>query len=71
MGFRNQTINLTASTPSLELYKDRYLHFTRTSNKTWTLEGDAWFLMLLGWFKSEASEYEILRKIKLQNNHIL
>ncbi|MEM3793212.1 MAG: hypothetical protein QXH47_07880 [Candidatus Bathyarchaeia archaeon] len=45
---RCQIINLTEPTPSPELYKDRYLHFTRTSNKTWTLKGDAWLLMLLG-----------------------
>lgn len=60
IGFGTRILNLTAPTPPPELYKDGYLYFTRTSNKTWVLEGDAWFLILQGLSKNETPEYEVL-----------
>ena len=55
-------LNLTGPTPSPELYVNGHLYFTRTYEKTWVLQGDAWFLLLQVLPKNEDThEYEVLR----------
>ena len=58
VGFGNQVLDLAAPTPPPELYEDGYTYFTRTDEKTWVLDVDAWFLVLQA--EQTDSSYEIM-----------